>query len=109
MKTIVLKEILGLELQTRKSARSIAAMIDSECILDFADVSFMSRSFADEICSLIEEKHNVTVINMNPALHTLFDIVKAGRLTPRTITSSNAEIKTFNDLESLSTYLSTIS
>lgn len=109
MKTIAMKEILGVELQTRKSARSIATLIDSEGILDFVDVSFMSRSFADEICCLMDEKRNVIIINMSPAVRTLFDIVKEGRKTPRTISGSDTEIKTFDDMESLSAYLSTIS
>lgn len=109
MKTIVMKEILGAELQTRKSARSIAALIDAECVLDFVDVTFISRSFADEICCLMDEKHNVIVTNMCPAVSALFDIVKTGRHRPRGITASDVEVKTFNDMDSLSAYLSTIS
>lgn len=108
MKTIVLKDRIGTFLQTRKSAKELLKLIETDSTLDFIDVTFMTRSFADEICCILDHNPNVKVINMDTAVRTLFDIVKESRLKPRENHISDSEVLTFNDVESFLAYLNTI-
>jgi len=54
--------------------------------LDFAQVDFFSRSFADEllkvIYSLNKEKIQVKIINLKPELKKILNIVKKTRIKP---------------------------
>jgi len=43
--------------------------------LDFSNVDFFSRSFADELLNIIEKKKRIKIINLNPHLKKIFKIV----------------------------------
>ena len=44
--------------------------------LDFSNVDFLSRSFADELLNIIREKKRIKIINLKPRLAKFFRIVK---------------------------------
>ncbi|MBT9151323.1 MAG: hypothetical protein DDT40_01514 [candidate division WS2 bacterium] len=43
--------------------------------LDFSNVDFLSRSFADELLNIIEEKKRIKIVNLKPHLEKFFKIV----------------------------------
>lgn len=67
------------KLGTAPTAKKIFKRIDkeSEAILDFDDIEFMSRSFAQEY---VFQKHNsqsqITEINMDDSIRQLLEIVE---------------------------------
>ena len=100
-KTIVISELIRGELRSR-----------TECVrIDFKDVYFMSRSFADELCNTIEalalDKVRVSMENENDSIDLMMKIVKGNRNKPRNM-HEDSEVKEFSDMDSLSEFLSTI-
>lgn len=57
-KIIVISELIRGELRSRTEAKKIYAKVlslDSKSIsIDFSNVCFMSRSFADELCNILD-------------------------------------------------------
>ena len=43
--------------------------------LDFSNVDFLSRSFADELLNIIEEKKRIKIVNLKPHLEKFFKII----------------------------------
>ncbi len=43
---------------------------------DFSMVDFVSRSFADELLNIFQEKKEIKIINLKPHLEKFFKIVK---------------------------------
>ena len=65
MKEIIkLHDLLGSEIRSRSNAEILREKIaeHSGSIIDLSDVSFISRSFADELCILVE-KHIIQLRN----------------------------------------------
>ena len=77
-------------------------------ILDFTDVSFMSRSFTDELYNLMNECKNISLSNMNDFVSSMYNAVVQGRKSKRVFEPESSEIKEFNDMESLTSFLSKI-
>lgn len=44
--------------------------------LDFSNVDFISRSFADELLNIIEKTKRIKIANLNPDLKKFLQIVK---------------------------------
>ena len=63
MKQIIrLKDIYSADLYTRSRASELRSTINNnadEVVLDFEQIGFMSRSFADEICNIIDDMKTV--------------------------------------------------
>lgn len=81
-KTLIVKDILGNDIRTRARIFELTSrMGDSdECVLDFQDVTFISRSFADELISMKDGvSRTIRFINLNDELNTLLQIVERGR------------------------------
>ena len=114
-KTIVISELIRGELRSRTEAKKIymrAKDLNSPCVrIDFKDVYFMSRSFADELCNTIEalalDKVRVSMENENDSIDLMMKIVKGYRNKPRNM-HEDSEVKEFSDMDSLSEFLSTI-
>ena len=71
--TIKLYDIYSADLFTRSRASELRSSIDEkadEVTLDFEGVSFMSRSFADEVCNIIDDipSKAFTFINVSCAI-----------------------------------------
>lgn len=110
-KVIKIAELIGTDVRSRSNAGIIQAEIDgevNEVLIDFSKVTFVSRSFVDELCNIMEKCNNVKLENTTLFIQSMIDAVKQGRNQKRVRSSDNSEIKEFEDIESLSSFLSTI-
>lgn len=110
--TIRLYEIFDADLCTRAKAGTLSLYIDAkatEVTLDFAGVTFMSRSFADELYNIIDRPKEKTFIyqNRNAVVKAMMNAVSEGRSKQRKRGIQPAEIHQFDDIESLSAFLGT--
>ena len=109
-----ISELIGRDIRSRSNANIIRSAIDgigSHVTLDFSDVSFISRSFADELCNVVEEYGEVSISlsNMSEVVSSMIEAVRNGRATGKRKTRTESEVKEFDDMKSLETFLSTIS
>ena len=85
---IKLYDLFGTEIRSRSNADVLREKI-LDCnisIIDLSQITFISRSFADELCNLSESRKNKRIRK-----------------------TDNAEMKEFSDFKSLSNFLATIS
>jgi len=112
MNTIVkIAELIGTDIRLRANAiilRSAIDGVEGNIILDFAGVVFVSRSFADELYNVMGEYKEISLKNTSGIVASMIDAVKQGRNSKRVFKESNSEIKEFDDMSSLSSFLSTI-
>ncbi|MBR0037051.1 MAG: DUF4325 domain-containing protein [Bacteroidales bacterium] len=108
--TIKLNTIYSADLYTRSRASELRACIDegaTDVVFDFEGIGFMSRSFADEVCNIMDDNKNIKFefINRNTDVETMMRRVAGGRSQERKRGISNATIHKFKDMESLSAFL----
>ena len=108
--TIQLNTIYSADLYTRSRASELRACINEEATevtLDFEGIGFMSRSFADEVCNIMDDNKNIIFkfINRNADIEAMMNKVAEGRIQERKRGISNATIHKFEDMESLSAFL----
>ncbi len=111
MARIKIADLLGTDIRTRAKAdmiRSAIKDVNEEVILDFENVIFISRSFADELYNIVEQNENIVLDNLCQIVQSMIDTVRSGRSSKRVFKSNDSEMKRFNDMKSLSKYLSTI-
>lgn len=109
-KIIKISALISSDVRSRSNAEIIRSAIDGisdKVILDFSGVSFVSRSFMDELCSIVEHCKNITIdmANMSEIVKTMIEAVKKGRENRRVRIKDDSEIKEFDDMESLSKFL----
>ncbi len=83
-KLIKLHSLFGSSISTRQAVEEIARKAErsSDVVLDFCDITFVSRSFAHELLRFQDEfKAKVTLKNIQPAVQKFLDIVKQARLS----------------------------
>lgn len=111
MKQIIrLKDIYSADLYTRSRASELRSCIQdeaSEVTFDFEDIGFMSRSFADEVCNIIDDMKDKSfiLVNQNKDVATMMTKVREGRSRERKRGVGTAKMYEFDDMESLSSYL----
>lgn len=107
--TINLYNIFGSEIRSRSNAEILRQSVAdlNNATIDLTGIAFISRSFADEICNMIET-HHVTLLNCTDIVRNMINIVSESRKHKRVRKSEHAEIKEFTDMKSLSAFLSTI-
>ena len=108
--TIKLNTIYSADLYTRSRASELRACIDegaTDVVFDFEGIGFMSRSFADEVCNIMDDNKDVKFefINRNADVEAMMNKVSEGRRQERKRGISNATIHRFEDMESLSEFL----
>ena len=108
--TIKLNTIYSDDLYTRSRASELRARINDEATevtLDFEGIGFMSRSFADEVCNIIDDMggKTFTLVNQNSDVATMMTKVRDGRSRERKRGVENAKMYEFQDMESLSEFL----
>lgn len=108
--TIKLNTIYSADLYTRSRASELRACINEEATevtLDFEGIGFMSRSFADEVCNIMDDNKNIKFefTNCNADVEAMMNKVAEGRNQERKRGISNATIYKFEDMESLSEFL----
>lgn len=108
-KTIKIAEIISNDIRSRANINIIFSAIDGvkeHVVLDFTEVSFVSRSFADELYNLINNNKNLSIINMTPFVSSMYKTVCEGRNSKRVFSTESSEIKEFEDMKSLAVFFS---
>lgn len=101
---INIKNEIGKTIVLRTSINKLNKYIlESDIILDFNDVEFVSRAACDELCNLIETNKNIKIVNMSKTVQELYDIVSINRIE-RNIIKNNKKSNiiytyTLEDLE----------
>ena len=104
---IKLYDLFGTEIRSRSNADVLREKI-LDCnisIIDLSQITFISRSFADELCNL-SESDNIKIYN---AKGIVKNMLSESRKNKRIRKTDNAEMKEFSDFKSLSNFLATIS
>ena len=104
--TIKIFDFLGAEARQRVSADKIRNEIsdDKQVLLDFTDVTFISRSFADELCNIIQQT-GALVLNMQPIVKNMYDTVRKGRQRQRERTDNDGDVVTFPNSQAFMSFL----
>lgn len=68
----------------------------------------VARSFTDELYNVMAENKNVSLVNMSKFVKSMLEAVTDGRNSKRVFKQSESEIKEFEDMGSLSSFLATI-
>lgn len=112
MNTILkIAELISTDIRSRANANIIRSAIDGikeGITLDFSGVIFISRSFTDELYNVMGEHKNITVVNTSNIVKSMIDAVTKGRNSKRVFKENDSEIKQFDDMNSLSSFLATI-
>lgn len=110
-KILKVAELISSDIRSRANANILRSAVDGvndAIVLDFTGVIFMSRSFTDELYNFTNEYNNVSLSNMNEFVKSMFNAVVQGRNNKRVFETEESEIKEFDDMNSFSSFLSTI-
>lgn len=110
-KVFNISELISTDIRSRANANIIRSAIDGiegDIVLDFKDVKFVSRSFADELYNVMNEHDGITLINESDFVKSMIDAVTQGRRKKRIASENTSEIKEFKDMKSLESFLETI-
>lgn len=110
-KKINVASLISTDVRSRSNADKIRNEIGNmskNVTLDFDNVVFISRSFTDELYSIIEYFNNIKIdiINTSDVVRNMMIAVKNGRVNKRVRPQDDSKIVEFQDLESLSAFLS---
>ena len=109
METVInVKSLIGTEVRSRLNAETIKNNIDGKTSVDFSGVEFISRSFADELYNIAKDNKDISLVGMSDFVLSMFNVVSNGRSKGRVRKNGTEEIKEFDNLDSLSIFLSTI-
>jgi hypothetical protein len=108
-KTIKMANVISTDIRSRKNADIIKALIapGDDVMLDFLGVTFISRSFADEVYTIMEgTATTVEPCNMCPLVQNMLNAVANGRSKKRVHNvDDDHDIYICKDMESLSRIL----
>lgn len=106
METLRIVDICGVEILSRAAIRRLYDIIKTPAIkLDMSDVSFISRSVADELCNFMEQRPASELINCSHNVAEMLAIVKTGRHQKRKIEKAQSYIISCRSMEELSNAL----
>lgn len=95
-------ETIGTDVRSRSAANAIKDALNSvtpPTQISFDGVAFMSRSFTDELCAILDMAPTLLVTNMNNAVRTMFDVVLRSRVSERVRSSEEGEIRNFKNVK----------
>lgn len=107
---LLLKDKLGIEIRTRVIIERLSTELndDSDYLFDMAGVEFISRSAADELFNLIEERGHIILVNMTNFVQKMFDAVAVSRFAKRNLCVTDVPVTYCEDMDSLSRCLQSI-
>ena len=107
--TIIILQILGSDIRTRSRAQMIRSAISSQesALLDFTGVSFMTRSFADELYNIINDNCHLGIVGMEGEVKDMFEIVKSSRSSKRIFNTDSSNVMYPATMKELSEILAT--
>lgn len=85
MKQILhLKELYGSQIRTRQLVEQLAQTLNenNQYLLDMEGVEVLSRSAADELCT-IKQRGNIEIVNASSFVQKMLDVVTISRFLPR--------------------------
>ncbi|MBR0263749.1 MAG: STAS-like domain-containing protein [Prevotella sp.] len=96
-KIIKLNTIYSADLYTRSRASELRSCINkdaTEVVLDFEGIGFMSRSFADEVCNIVDDNKDIKFefVNRNKDVDAMMTKVAESRSQERKRGISNAKM-----------------
>lgn len=106
-KTILLAAMLGKDIRTRSRVKSILDEIDPlrDTLIDLRDVEFISRSFADELITLMEMNESlIKIANASDEVEAMIGIVKRGRNKAATSVAANGKVKKLTDMDAVKAF-----
>lgn len=94
---IKIVDLINADIRSRNNAERIRGSVSNETeryLLDFSKVKFISRSFADELCNILENYHNVAIMEdtMDSEVKNVYFIVKRSRTTERRRSNTSEEV-----------------
>ena len=110
-KILKIAELISSDVRSRSNAGILQEAIkgiNETIVLDFTGVVFISRSFTDELCSILDKRVNIRLSNTSELVQSMIDVVSSARKKQRVRLKDNSEIKVFNDIDSLASFLETI-
>lgn len=97
MSTIKITDICGKEVLSRANIRKLYDYInDTVSVLDMSDITFISRSVADELCNISDKFTQISFANMSQDVEKMLTIVQNGRGVKREFASKAKVSITFN-------------
>jgi hypothetical protein len=109
MKNIVyVAKVLSTDIRSRANAEIIKKYIssDSNVVLDFTEVTFISRSFADELYNIVQLSHcKVDLQNTCQLVDNMLKAVSNSRSKKRVYHNTDDDIYICKDMESLARVL----
>lgn len=111
MKEIILNIVsfLGSDIRTRSRIFEIVARMNEPAsyIFDMAGVEFISRSFADELISLMEQPDKkIRLLNVSGEINDLLRVVESGRKNTHSSTPANMSVKELSDMRDVELFFS---
>ena len=108
--TIQLFNIFGSDLFSRARADVLCSIIDNEAVsvtFDFSEISFMSRSFTDEVFNIIDSNKDKSFefINCNDIVKSMLRIVANGREHERSLGIPHPMMYKFENQTNLADFL----
>lgn len=111
MKTFKLAERISEDIRSRSNSKIIRDYIaenaNERIVLDFSNVRFISRSFADEVCQIMDDYKNVSFANTQTDVERMLSIVMLNRHRQRVYDEDKTDIVNVETMEELSNVLST--
>jgi hypothetical protein len=110
MKVIKFKDIIGTDVRSRVCIKALNDQLfgDDHYCIDLDGVTFISRSFADELYNISNGKSNITFVNKSTDVDNMMKMVWKGRAKKRVRKSENATIENISNMEDLSKFLLSI-
>lgn len=100
--------LIGSEVRSRSNADKIRSVMSECCesyVFDFEGVDFVSRSFADELCNIMDENQKIRLINETPSVKKMIDTVLSGRKRIRQRNNDDDSLVSVSSLDELSELL----
>lgn len=75
-------DLISTDIRSRANADIIRSAIDGikeNIVLDFSGVTFVSRSFTDELYNVMKENKNISLVNMSDFVKSMLEAVTKGR------------------------------
>lgn len=107
MSKIRVKDLIGAEVRSRIPIALLKKAI-AECKnydIDMADVTFISRSFADELYNLQQDYMNVHFLNLQEDVKKMIDAVWGGREKERVRPKDSVSTENLSSIEEFSNFL----
>jgi anti-anti-sigma regulatory factor len=105
MKHIIkISEFINTDVVTRKTVENIEKTLnrEDEYLFDMTGVTYISRSAADEFFNVAHCDYHVVLVNMEPFVKKMMDVVSVGRFKTRVREDEYDEVIHCPDMESLS-------